>query len=282
MPNGLPPIAPDAFKKSIRQRIVQLRDATRPLLSDLSLDQIINIVTLIDESIENFSDYLGQSPALGVCSGLDLLRQYYGSLADYVDPESVEWDMPEEVDVLQLFAAYAVGCYSRAEALLTGRTGDRKSTVIGHDSTLALFLAADACMEASQALVFGYSELKQERGHLTDREEIVRRKKRFSLRGKKGGHGKGKRNASLVAEVMKHYEDLAAEHSEALKEAKAAKLILDRLYLSYEKGTYIDDAGNRTDLPTEKTVSNWLKRAKIKTAWEKIFAFADQLDAEAD
>lgn len=265
---------------ALGKKIATINKHAWDLLSRLEENQVIDLIIMIEESIENFSSLLIK-PEFGKVSSLDLFKGFYSMMNRYIDEESFdEYNVPEELDVLQVFAALAASKASYALEFLAGRNVTAAHVErFGTVEAAATALAADATIEAAEALVVGYAEFKRTHEFLTDEEQEDRKGVINHVRASKGGAGNSDRYQPLREKARQLYDDLVAKKDAPIGTFAAAGLIQSALYdFAVEIG--FTKKAKKADAVTQETINRWLKEAKKKEEWQAIFARMHELDTE--
>ncbi len=180
-------MAPEPTASALAKKITSINKHAWDLLSRLNEDQVIDLIIMIEESIENFSS-LVIKPEYGKVSSLDLFKGFYSKMTLYIDDESFDgYDVPEDLDVLQVFAALAASKASYALEFLAGRNITTAHLEKFGSVEAATALASDAAIEAAEALVVGYAEFKRMHEFFTAEEHEERRRENLQVRATKGG-----------------------------------------------------------------------------------------------
>lgn len=261
------------------KKIATINKHAWDLLARLEETQVIDLIIMIEESIENFSSLLIK-PEFGKVSSLELFKGFYNSMTRYIDEESFdEYDVPEDLDVLQVFAAFAASKASYAMEFLAGRNVTAAHVEkFGTVEAAASALAADATIEAAEALVVGYAEFKRMHEFLTDEELEDRREKIYHVRATKGGVANSDRFQPLREKALQLYDDLVANNDAPIGHFTAAGRIQSALYDFAVEIGFIKKA--EPDTVTQETIYRWLSGAKKKEEWQAIFARMHELDTE--
>lgn len=257
----------------IRKKIQALKKEAAVALRGLTRPQVINLIMVIEESLENFKSSLPEEARGSAMSSLEMLRGYCHRISDLIDSDIDELELPEEVNELQLFGAFAVSRYSYALEYLAGRRiPEDVIDQFGGERGASLALAADSTFDASLALLAGYSEFKHAGNHLTNVEQTLDKQKKYKIRGSRGGQAKSQKNEPLRQKAIELYENMMADKYAVTSEFSAAKDIANDL----------EDFALEMSLspPSERTICRWLKKANTKEEWADIIARNEAIDAE--
>lgn len=281
-------MAPEPTASALAKKITSINKHAWDLLSRLDEDQVIDLIIMIDESIENFSMFFKINLEYGKISTLDLFKGFYSNMSHYIGYESFDdYNVPEDLDVLQVFAALAASKASYALEFLAGRNiSTAHLEKFGSVEAAATALASDAAIEAAEALVVGYAEFKRMHGYFTAEEHEEQKKENFQIRATKGGAGNSKRCQPLRDKALQLYDDLVTKDDVLYGHFTAATMIQPEL-LAYavEKG-FIKDAEEteenrlKADRYTPETICRWLSGAKMKEKWKIILDSVRELDEE--
>ncbi len=268
----------------IRRKIEFLEKEASAAILGLDRPQVVNLIRVIDESLENYIDSMPEEARTTTISSLELLLGYYSDVADYVDSDIEELGLPDEVGELQFFGAFAISSHSCALEYLDGqRIPDIAVERFGSEKAASIALASEAVMDASQALIVAYSEFKKVGNHLSDVEKSIEKRKTVNLVTTMGGEARAKQYAPLKTKAIELYEELVVAKDEVIGEFKAAGIILDDLNSYAEKiGWFKNQGQGEKDLPQQRTVYNWLKAAGVSASWQETFSKMALLDAEEE
>lgn len=200
-------MAPEPTASALAKKITSINKHAWDLLSRLDEDQVIDLIIMIEESIENFSS-LVIKPEYGNVSSLDLFKGFYSKMTLYIDDESFDgYNVPEDLDVLQVFAALAASKASYALEFLAGRNiTTAHLEKFGSVEAAATALASDAAIEAAESLVVGYAEFKRTHEFLTAEEHEERRRENLQVRATKGGAGNSSKYQPLREKAFQLYD----------------------------------------------------------------------------
>lgn len=280
-------MAPEPTASALAKKITSINKHAWDLLSRLNEDQVIDLIIMIEESIENFSS-LVIKPEYGKVSSLDLFKGFYSKMTLYIDDESFDgYNVPEDLDVLQVFAALAASKASYAFEFLAGRNiTTAHLEKFGSAEAAATALASDAAIEAAEALVVGYAEFKRMHEFFTAEEHEERRRENLQTRATKGGAGNSKRHQPLREKAFQLYDDLVTIDDIPIGHFAAAGLIREDLWkFAVDNGYYkeikeVKGGHDEKDSLSCRTIYRWLSGAGKKQEWQKIFASWQEIDSE--
>lgn len=282
-------VASEATACALAKKITAINKHAWDLLSRLEEDQVIDLIMMIEESIENFSSLVNIKPEYGKVSSLDLFKGFYSKMTLYIDDEGFDdYNVPEDLDVLQVFAALSASKASYALEFLAGRN---ITTVhlekFGSVEAASTALASDAAIEAAETLVVGYAEFKRMHEYFTAEEHEEQRKENFQIRATKGGAAKSSKYRPLREKAFQLYDDLVTKDDVLYGHFTAATIIQPELLVYAVENGFIKDAEatkeNRlkADRYTPETICRWLSGAKKKQEWREILDSVRELDEDS-
>lgn len=270
-------MAPEPTASALAKKITSINKHAWDLLSRLDEDQVIDLIIMIEESIENFSSLLIK-PEYGKVSSLDLFKGFYSKMTLYIDDESFDgYNVPDDLDVLQVFAALAASKASYALEFLAGcNITTAHLEKFGSVEAAATALASDAAIEAAETLVVGYAEFKRTHEFFTAEEKEERKDEGR----KKGGAGNSKRWQQLREKAYQLYDELVIVDDVPLGHFTAAGLMLPKLLDLAEEIELFKNSKKKEYSLAQETVYRWLNEAMKQSEWKETFAKMRELDAE--
>lgn len=272
-------MAPEPTASALAKKIISINKHAWNLLARLNEDQVIDLIIIVEESIENFSSLLVKpkygdvKPGYGKFSSLDYFKGFYSKMDLYIDDESLDdYNGPENLDVLEVFAALAASKASYALEFLAGRNiSTAHLEKFGSVEAAASALASDAAIEAAEALVVGYAEFKRLNEFFTAEEHEERRRENIRVRATKGGAGNSKRYQPLREKAYQLYDRLVAKSKKPMGDCTAARAIHADLYNFAVEIGLIENVEESDDAPlkqeealAERTIYRWLSIRRKK------------------
>lgn len=190
----------------------------------------------------------------------------------FSDESSFEsYIVPEDLDVLQVFAAFAASKASYAFEFLAGRNiTTAHLEKFGSVEVAATALASDATIEAAESLVVGYAEFKRTHEFFTAEEHEERRRENLQVRATKGGAGNSSKYQPLREKAFQLYDRLVSRSEVQVGYFTAAGLIHSELFNFgveiglIKKAEKTEEDRMKSDTLTQETIYRWLRKRDLQ------------------
>ncbi|BCS55617.1 hypothetical protein [Geobacter sp. SVR] len=265
-------MAPEPTASALAKKIISINKHAWDLLARLNEDQVFDLIIMIEERIDFFSSLVNIKPEYGKDSSLDIFKGIYNSMRLFSDESSFEsYIVPEDLDVLQVFAAFAASKASYAFEFLAGRNiTTAHLEKFGSVEVAATALASDATIEAAESLVVGYAEFKRTHEFFTAEEHEERRRENLQVRATKGGAGNSSKYQPLREKAFQLYDRLVSRSEVQVGYFTAAGLIHSELFNFgveiglIKKAEKTEEDRMKSDTLTQETIYRWLRKRDLQ------------------